>query len=133
METSFSEPDGTAPVRAVFCYNLPVPYLSIIIPAYNESKRIPKTLREMDAYLKTADYDYEIVVVNDGSKDETAEVVTSLIPEIKNLRLIDNKKNQGKGGVVRDGMLAAKGVIRLFTDADDSTSLEQFENMRPMF
>lgn len=108
-------------------------YLSIIIPAYNESKRITKTLKEMDSFLRTVNYAYEILVVNDGSKDNTAEVVQGLVPEIKNLRLIDNKKNQGKGGVVRDGMLQATGEIRLFTDADNSTSLDQFEKMRPFF
>jgi dolichyl-phosphate beta-glucosyltransferase len=110
-----------------------MPYLSIIIPAYNEEKRIPKTLREMNAYLQGADYDYEILVVNDGSKDRTAEVVRGMEGEIKNLKLLDNKVNQGKGGVVRDGMLAARGEIRLFTDADDSTSLDHFEKMQPLF
>jgi dolichyl-phosphate beta-glucosyltransferase len=109
------------------------PYLSVIIPAYNEEKRLGKTLREMDSYLQKADYDYEILVVNDGSKDGTAELVRRMESEIKNLKLIDNKVNQGKGGVVRDGMLKSTGQIRLFTDADNSTSLDQFEKMRPLF
>jgi glycosyltransferase involved in cell wall biosynthesis len=72
-------------------------------------------------------------VVNDGSKDETAEVVNGVVGEIKNLRLIDNAANKGKGGVVRQGMLEAMGKIRLFTDADNSTSIDQFEAMRPFF
>lgn len=110
-----------------------MPYLSIIIPAYNEEKRIPKTLKAMDAYLKGVDYDYEILVVNDGSKDQTAEVVRGMQSEIKNLKLLDNRVNQGKGGVVKDGMLAARGEIRLFTDADNSTSLNHFEKMQPLF
>jgi dolichyl-phosphate beta-glucosyltransferase len=87
----------------------------------------------MNEKLSRAPYSYEIVVVNDGSKDETAEVVNGVVGEIKNLRLIDNAANKGKGGVVRQGMLEAMGKIRLFTDADNSTSIDQFEAMRPFF
>ncbi len=108
-------------------------YLSIIIPAYNEAERIPKTLLAMDVYLSTVSYPYEIVVVNDGSPDNTAEVVANTAKIVKNLKLIDVKKNRGKGAVVRDGMLAAKGDIRLFMDADNSTSVDQVENMLPFF
>ena len=108
-------------------------YLSVIIPAYNEERRLPKTLAEIDKYLRKQSYDYEILVVNDGSKDKTAEVVTGLTRAIKNLRLIDNKENHGKGYVVRQGMLEAKGEFRLFTDADNSTSVDQLEKMWPEF
>jgi dolichyl-phosphate beta-glucosyltransferase len=109
------------------------PFLSIIIPAYNEAERIPKTLLDIDKYLSQVEFSYEIIVVNDGSKDKTAEVVTNLQKVIKNLNLIDNKKNKGKGGVVAQGMLAAKGNIRLFTDADNSTSIDQVEKFFPYF
>ncbi len=108
-------------------------YLSIIIPAYNEERRLPKTLAEIDEYLRGQTYDYEILVVNDGSKDKTAEVVKSLIPDVKHLRLIDNKENNGKGYVVRQGMLEAKGEYRVFTDADNSTSIDHLEKMWPEF
>ncbi|MEA3452866.1 MAG: dolichyl-phosphate beta-glucosyltransferase [Patescibacteria group bacterium] len=107
--------------------------LSVVIPAYNEEKRVPKTLSSISSYLTKQDYDYEIVVVNDGSKDNTAQVVKDLEFTIPNLRLIDNKKNQGKGGVVTQGMLEAKGDYRLFTDADNSTSVDQVEKMWPWF
>lgn len=109
------------------------PYLSIIIPAYNEAERIPKTLLDMDRRLSGVLYSYEIIVVNDGSKDNTAEVVTGMMKMVKNLKLIDNKENKGKGGVVKQGMLNARGAIRLFTDADNSTSIDQFEKMMPYF
>ena len=105
--------------------------LSVIIPAYNEEKRIAKTLKEIDKYLRKQDYQYEIIVVSDGSKDKTAEVVGGLTTEIKNLKLIDNKENHGKGFVVRQGMLAVKGDFRLFTDADNSTSIDQIEKIWP--
>jgi glycosyltransferase involved in cell wall biosynthesis len=109
------------------------PYLSIIVPAYNEAERIPKTLLDMDRRLSGVLYSYEIIVINDGSKDNTAEVVASMAKMVKNLRLIDNKENKGKGGVVRQGMLAATGSVRLFTDADNSTPIDQFEKMMPYF
>ena len=108
-------------------------HLSVIIPAYNEEKRLPKTLTEIDKYLRKQFYDYEIIVVNDGSKDRTAEIVRKLAKEIKNLRLIDNKTNHGKGFVVRQGLLKAQGRYRLFTDADNSTSIDQVEKMWPEF
>ena len=107
------------------------PYLSVIIPAYNEAKRLPLTLIDIDRHLSRLDYPYEIVVVDDGSKDATEEVVRRFSHLIKNLRLINNKENHGKGWVVRQGMLQAKGEIRLFTDADNSTSVDQFSKMIP--
>jgi dolichyl-phosphate beta-glucosyltransferase len=109
------------------------PYLSIIIPAYNEAERIPKTLIDIDHRLSGVLYSYEIIVVNDGSKDNTAEVVAAMTTMVKKLKLIDNKENKGKGGAVRQGMLSATGTIRLFTDADNSTSIDQFEKMMPYF
>lgn len=108
-------------------------YLSVIIPSYNEEKRIAKTLQSVDAYLKQQSYDYEILVVNDGSKDKTAEVVRGAVAYVANLRLIDNKENHGKGWVVRQAMLEAKGQVRLFTDADNSTSVDQIANFLPYF
>jgi dolichyl-phosphate beta-glucosyltransferase len=109
------------------------PYLSIIIPAYNEAERIPPTLIDIDKRLSTVDYSYEIVVVNDGSTDTTASVVKNMAKVVKNLKLIDLKDNSGKGGTVRQGMLLSTGKIRLFTDADNSTSIDQFEKMMPLF
>ena len=108
-------------------------YLSVIIPAYNEEKRLPKTLKEIDKYLSRQSYDYEIIVVNDGSKDKTAKIVRDLMPDIKGLKLIDNKENHGKGYTVRQGMLEAEGDYRVFTDADNSTSIDQIEKMWPEF
>ncbi|MBI5220746.1 MAG: glycosyltransferase family 2 protein [Candidatus Liptonbacteria bacterium] len=109
------------------------PYLSVVIPAYNEAERIPLTLIDIDRHLSSAPYTYEILVVNDGSRDKTAEVVRGMAATIKNLKLVDNARNQGKGGVVRQGMLLAKGQVRIFTDADNSTSIDQFAQMIPFF
>ncbi len=103
------------------------PFLSVIIPAYNEERRLPKTLLAIDKYLSSQDYTYEILVVSDGSKDKTVEIVKKFQKMIKGLRIIDNKENHGKGYVVRQGMLEAKGKYRLFDDADNATSIEQIE------
>jgi dolichyl-phosphate beta-glucosyltransferase len=109
------------------------PFLSVIIPAYNEAKRLPLTLIDIDKHLEQQEYSYEILVVNDGSTDETAEIVNRFLPLIQNLKLIDNKVNRGKGAVVRQGMLATKGTWRLFMDADNSTSIVEFNKMIPYF
>jgi glycosyltransferase involved in cell wall biosynthesis len=108
-------------------------HLSVIIPAYNEAEKLPQTLPEMSAYLDRQSYSYEIIVVNDGSRDRTADVVRELIPQVKNLKLIDNQENHGKGYVVRQGMLQAMGEYRLFTDADNSTTIDHLERIWPVF
>jgi dolichyl-phosphate beta-glucosyltransferase len=108
-------------------------HLSVIIPAYNEEKRLPKTLREIDEYLRKQNYESEIIVVSDGSKDRTCEVVENLKFKIPNLRLICEKINRGKGYGVKIGMLNAKGKYRLFTDADNSTPINQIEKFWPEF
>ena len=106
------------------CYNVSIhsmsqPYLSIIIPAYNEAERIPQALLAMDKQLANASYSYEIFVVNDGSTDNTAEIVKNMVKLVRNLKLIDLRVNAGKGGAVRQGMLLSAGQVRLFTDADN--------------
>lgn len=107
--------------------------LSVIIPAYNEEKRISKTLLSIDRFLERKDYDYEIIVVSDGSKDKTAEKVNNLKSTVENLRIIDNKENHGKGWVVAEGMLKASGEVRLFMDADNSTTIEHIDKFWKYF
>lgn len=109
------------------------PFLSVIIPAYNEADRLPMTLIDVDRHLSQAEYSYEILVVNDGSIDATAEITRRFAGLIKNLKLIDNPDNRGKGAVVKLGMMSAKGNIRLFMDADNSTSIIEFNKMLPYF
>lgn len=107
------------------------PYLSIVIPAYNEAERISATLLDIDSVMRTAQISYEIIVVTDGAKDDTAQVVRSLMPRVKNLRVIENKENHGKGYVTRQGLLEATGEWRLFMDADNSTTMREFEKFKP--
>lgn len=106
-------------------------YLSIIIPAYNEGKRIGKTLKMIHAYLKDTSYTYEVLVVNDGSKDDTRKVVEEAMKSMPYLHLLDLPKNGGKGYAVQQGILASKGSYCLFTDADNSTSIDQVEKLFP--
>ncbi len=106
-------------------------YLSVVIPAYNEEKRIGNTLLDIDHYLSKRDYSYEIIVVNDGSKDKTAQIVKKFTNLVKGLKLIDNYENHGKGWVVRQGMLEAQGKYRIYVDADNAISMDQIENFWP--
>jgi dolichyl-phosphate beta-glucosyltransferase len=108
------------------------PYLSIIIPAYNEAERLPKTLVQMDKALADAEFTYEILVSDNGSRDETRAIVRNMEKVVRNLKLVDGKTG-GKGIAVREGMLAAQGRVRLFTDADDSTPIGEFAKMMPYF
>ncbi len=103
------------------------PHLSLIFPAYKEEDRIGRSLKKTLAYLATKDYTCEIIVVDDGSPDNTAEVASSFGSGIKVVRL---ETNSGKGAAVRRGMLEARGEIRLFSDADLSTPIEEFDKIR---
>lgn len=106
-------------------------YLSVVIPAYNEGERIERTIKSIDEYLSRQNYEYEILVVSDGSNDNTVDLVYGLESSVRGLRLIDNKENHGKGYVVKQGMLEAKGELRLFTDADNSTSIDHLDQFIP--
>src|SRR4051812_5657856 len=112
---------------------MPQPFLSVVIPAYNEAERLPQTLLKVDGYLSRAGYAYEIIVADDGSKDATPDIVTRMAKTVKHLRLVRFEQNRGKGAVVRDGMIAAEGKYRLFMDADNSTAIDHFEKMMPYF
>ena len=103
--------------------------LSIVVPAYNEELRLPPTLMKLDAFLRTQPLRYEIVVVDDGSKDKTCDVVTAHMLTIPNLRLVRQFPNRGKGAAVRMGMLQARGQIRVMCDADGSMPAEELPKL----
>lgn len=107
--------------------------LSVIIPAYNEAERITTTLISIRDYLLKQSYDWEILVVSDGSKDNTAEVVRRFMLQDSRLKLVDRKENRGKGYSVKEGMLKVEGDYRLFTDADNSTIIDHLEKFWPYF
>ena len=101
------------------------PVYSIVIPAYNESARLGATLEKVLVYTHQQGWDAEVIVVNDGSKDDTAEIVRRMAEKDPTLRLIENPGNRGKGYSVRNGMLHAEGRIVLFSDADLSSPIEE--------
>jgi len=104
------------------------PHLSIVIPAYNEERRLPRTLARVMEYLETQPYPAEVIVVDDGSADNTVGVVEELLPAHPNLRLIRND-HRGKAYTVRTGVLAAQGRYVLFCDADLATPIEEWDKL----
>lgn len=105
-------------------------HLSVIIPAYNEAKRIGSTLDEIGEYLQKQSYDSEIIIVNNHSSDDTEGVVRRYMLRDSRYTII-NEPRPGKGYAVASGMLAATGEYRVFTDADNSTSIDHVEKMWP--
>jgi dolichyl-phosphate beta-glucosyltransferase len=104
--------------------------LSVIVPAYDEARRLPNSLQRIREYLDDAGVDYEVIVVDDGSRDDTAAAAESLAATWPQLSVRRLPHNQGKGAAVRDGMLAASGELRLFTDADLSTPIEELPKLQ---
>ena len=98
--------------------------LSVVIPAYNEARRLPPTLVQIRSYLRSVGLQHELLVVDDGSRDDTVARVRALD---KAVQIIELRPNRGKGYAVRRGMLAARGQRILFTDADLSTPIEELE------
>ena len=103
------------------------PQYSIIIPAYNESARILGALHAVVDDVHTRNWTTEILIVNDGSQDDTALIVQDFAATAPEVRLLENPGNRGKGYSVRAGMLASRGQIAMFTDADLSTPLEDLD------
>lgn len=107
------------------------PYLSVIIPAYNEAGRkgeeLKKNIEEIGKYLGEKKINYELIVVSDGSTDETAEFSRTLTGLVSNLEVIDRKENKGKWYSVREGLLKSRGQYCLLTDADGATSINNLE------
>jgi glycosyltransferase involved in cell wall biosynthesis len=99
------------------------PVLSIVVPAFNEAGRIGNSIRQIDAFMRQSPVSCELIVVDDGSRDNTGEIVTQA--KVKGLRLVKNAENHGKGYAVRQGVLAASGTYVLFTDADLSAPIEE--------
>jgi len=106
------------------------PQLSIVIPAYNEERRLGLTLQKVDAYARKKRLSVELLVVDDGSSDTTAALVKQMARRMKSLRLIAQGRNQGKGAAVKAGVLAARAPRILFSDADLSTPIEELPRLQ---
>jgi dolichyl-phosphate beta-glucosyltransferase len=108
----------------------PSPWLSVIIPAYNEERRLPATLDKLCSYLSRQSFSHDVWVVDNGSTDRTADLVRSSARRYPALRLLQSDV-RGKGIAVRKGMLAAKGQYRFLCDADLSMPVEEFDRFYP--
>jgi dolichyl-phosphate beta-glucosyltransferase len=107
------------------------PQLSIIIPAYNEGRRLGPALEQIRRHFESSDTSAEVIVVDDGSSDDTAAVALAFEPGPLTLRLIRNRRNEGKGYSVRRGMRKATGAMMLMTDADQSTPIYELAKALP--
>jgi len=108
---------------------LPPLTYSIVLPAYNESERIAATLEKIFAHAERNTWKCEVIVVNDGSYDDTAQIVRQYAAQRSNLSLLENPGHRGKGYSVRNGMLHAHGDILLFSDADLSSPIAEAEKL----
>lgn len=104
------------------------PYLSVIVPAYNEETRVPATIQRIEEYLNAFGRSWELIVVDDGSRDNTIEAAKKAMKS-PNSRVAPNPRNMGKGASIRNGMTMARGQYRLFSDADLSTPIEELEKL----
>ena len=108
---------------------MPDPYLTIVIPAYNEALRIRTTLDKIFNYLASKNSVWELIIVDDGSKDGTAALLAEVASQNRCARILHNESNRGKGFSVRRGVLEARGRYILFTDADLSSPIEESEKL----
>lgn len=108
------------------------PFLSIVIPAHNEEKRLPPSLQKIDAFLKTQDYTAEVVIVENGSQDNTAAVSKEYAKRYPYIRVME-VETRGKGLAVKQGMLAAKGQYRFICDADLSMPIDELVHFLPPY
>jgi dolichyl-phosphate beta-glucosyltransferase len=105
------------------------PYLSVVIPAYNEASRVGSTLEKVRAFLESKPYPTELIAVDDGSKDRTPEMLREAAAQFPSMRVLRNEPNRGKGYSVRRGALEARGEFVLFTDADLSAPIEETDKL----
>ncbi len=110
-------------------------FISIIIPVYNEEKRIEAFLTDVVTFLAGQTYSYEIIIVNDGSIDATVKLTKKVLGQYipDKFQILEPGTNQGKGAAVKDGMLAAQGEYVFFIDADGSTAIQEIDNFIPTF
>ena len=104
-------------------------FLSVVIPAYKEEERIHKSLEAIEKYQKTKDFIIEVIVVLDGTPDNTLEAAKKFEDRVSNLTIIDRKENKGKGYSVKEGVMKSVGEYVLFMDADNSTPIDQVDKL----
>ena len=106
-------------------------YLTVVIPAYDEQHRIKPTLKEIIKYLSDKEFSSEIIVVDDGSSDKTNQISKEVLRKFPSHKVLKLSPNQGKGAAIKTGVSHAQGKYILFMDADNSTHIQQIENLLP--
>lgn len=106
-------------------------FLSVVIPAYNEEDNIACTLSEISEFLKEKGFTYEVLVVDDGSRDKTVAKAREIGKKIADFNVVESKPNRGKGYVVKEGMRLAQGKYLMFMDADNATSIHELDKFLP--
>ncbi len=106
--------------------------LSIVIPAYNEEFRLPTFLNEVIPYIDSIQQKIEVIIINDGSTDNTHKIINQFMATDKRISVITSVKNCGKGASVKKGILKAKGTFVLFIDADGATPIDELEKVLPL-
>jgi len=109
--------------------------LTIVIPAFNEAKKIEDTVNEVTGYLNEKGHSYELIIVDDGSEDDTLDIIKryKTLNSNGSIKILENNPNRGKGCAVRKGITEATGEYILFMDADNSTRIFELEKMLPCF
>lgn len=105
--------------------------LSVIVPAYNEAKNLETNINKFNEYLAKQNYDYEIIIINDGSIDNTKTVAEKIAQKNLLIKIIDNEKNLGKGQSIKKGFELAQGKYKMFLDADNATSIDHLDLVWP--
>src|SRR6266446_3092053 len=105
------------------------PQLSVVIPAYNEEQRLPRTIEQIERYLDGRGLDYELIIVDDGSSDGTRQVMDAAAARNRRVRLEALPANRGKGRALAAGVAVARGMEVLVTDADLSTPIEELAQL----
>lgn len=136
--TYYVEPNqSVSPSKYGTVFDAPEVYVSFVVPAYNEQKRLPKMLDETLEYLERRSLDpgftYEIIIVDDGSKDDTANVALSYAARNSNIRLLRQPRNMGKGAAIQVGCIHSRGKMILMVDADGATKIDEFGELEKKF
>ncbi|NLS78788.1 MAG: glycosyltransferase family 2 protein [Chloroflexi bacterium] len=109
-----------------------VPSISAVLPAWNEEANVEKAVRDVTAVLESLGGDFEVIVVDDGSRDRTGEVVKGLMPEFPRLRLVPHPVNRGYGGALRSGFTAATKELVFLTPADNQFDVQELHKLLPL-
>jgi dolichyl-phosphate beta-glucosyltransferase len=126
MQSDNSPSKEEQPINSV------TPAISVVIPAYNESLHLPVTLQAMEDYFTSRKLTREVLVIDDGSTDDTVSVAANLQHRITGLKVLSNGENRGKGFAVRRGMLETSGTLILISDADQSSPIDELDKLLPL-